>query len=230
MRSEDVLQALEALASGDVRDGMRRFGIPTDRAHGISTPVLRQMARQTGRDHALASRLWASGAFEARLLAAFIDEPEKVTRAQMDRWAREFDSWAVCDGCCCHLFRKTPFAWEKAVAWAEREPEFVRRAGFALMAYLAVHDRAAGDREFAALLPRIEAAADDPRPFVRKAVNWALRQIGKRNLALNRLAVERAEAIRAQGTPSARWIASDALRELRGEAVQARLRRKGRRV
>jgi 3-methyladenine DNA glycosylase AlkD len=223
MQSDDVMQAIDALASGDVRAGMARFGLPTDNARGVRTPQLKALARRIGRDHVLAGRLWATGVFEARVVAAFIDEPEKVTRAQMERWAREFDSWGVCDACCCYLFRRTPFAWAKAVEWAGREAEFVKRAGFALMAYLAVHDKAADDAAFAGLLPVIEREADDDRPFVRKAVNWALRQIGKRNARLNALAIAAAEHVRARGTRAARWIAADALRELRGAAVQARL-------
>jgi 3-methyladenine DNA glycosylase AlkD len=226
MHPDEVMQAIEALASGDVRAGMARFGIPTDNARGVSTPQLKALARKIGRDHALAGRLWATGVFEARVVAAFIDEPDQVTRAQMERWARDLDSWAVCDACCCYLFRRTPFAWDKAVAWSGREAEFVKRAGFALMAYLAVHDKAADDAAFARLLPVIEREADDDRPFVRKAINWALRQIGKRNARLNGLAVAAAERVRARGTRAARWIAADALRELRGAAVQARLARK----
>jgi 3-methyladenine DNA glycosylase AlkD len=227
MRPDEVMRAIDALASGDVRAGMARFGIPTDNARGVSTPQLHALARKIGRDHALAGRLWASGVFEARVVAALIDEPDRVTRAQMDRWARDLDSWAVCDACCCYLFRRTPFAWDKAVEWAGRRAEFVKRAGFALMAYLAVHDRAADDDAFARLLPVIERESDDDRPFVRKAVNWALRQVGKRNVRLNAQAIECAERVRARGSRAARWIAADALRELRGAAVQARLRRKG---
>jgi 3-methyladenine DNA glycosylase AlkD len=224
MRSEDVLQAIESLASYKVRESLARFGIPVDNAHGVSTPLLHALARKIGRDHELAARLWVTGVFEARAVAAMIDEPDKVTRGQMDRWARDFNSWGICDCCCCYLFRKTPCAWGKAVAWAAKKPEFVKRAGFALMAYLAVHDKQADDASFLKLLPIIEREADDDRPFVRKAVNWALRQIGKRNLRLHAAAVAAAERIKARGTRSARWIASDALRELRSEKVWARLR------
>jgi 3-methyladenine DNA glycosylase AlkD len=226
MRSAEVLQAIESLASGDVRDSMKRFGINVDNARGVSTPALKALARRIGRDHQLALQLWDSGVFEARAVAALVADPGKVTRSLMDRWTRAFDSWAICDGCCCYLFRKTPFAWAKAVEWAGKKPEFIKRAGFSLMAYLAVHDKVAANTRFSALLPIIEREADDERPFVKKAVNWALRQIGKRNLRLNELAIRTAEVIRARGTPSARWIAADALRELRGEKVQARLRAK----
>lgn len=224
MRRDEVLSAIDALASGNVRESMRRFGIRVDNAKGVSAPALHALARKIGRSHLLAGQLWASAIFEARVVAALIDEPDKVTRAQMDRWARDLDSWAVCDACCCYLFRKTPFAWDKAVQWAGRKPEFVKRAGFALMAYLAVHDTEAADERFARLLPVIERESDDDRPFVRKAVNWALRQIGKRNARLHPTAVEAAERIWRRGTRSARWIAADALRELRSEQVRARLR------
>jgi 3-methyladenine DNA glycosylase AlkD len=227
MHSDDVLQAIEALASGRVRDSMKRFGIKTNNARGVTTPALHALARKIGRDHRLAQQLWASGILEARVVAAFIDEPDKVSRRQLESWVRDLDSWAVCDACCCYLFRKTPFAWELAEAWSTRKGEFVKRAAFALMAYLAVHDKAADDEQFIALLPIIERESDDDRPFVRKAVNWALRQIGKRNLRLNAKAVEAGERIQARGTRSARWIASDALRELRSGAVQARLKKRG---
>jgi 3-methyladenine DNA glycosylase AlkD len=225
MQPEEVMRAIDALASGDVRAGLARFGIPSHKARGVSTPQLKALARKIGRDHALAGKLWDTGVFEARALAALIDEPDRVTRAQMERWARDLDSWAVCDACCCYLFCRTSFAWDKAMAWAGRRPEFVKRAGFALMAYLAVHDKAADDAAFARLLPVIERESDDDRPFVRKAVNWALRQIGKRNAALNALAITAAERVHARGTPAARWVAADALRELRGAGVQARLKR-----
>jgi 3-methyladenine DNA glycosylase AlkD len=224
MDLDAILAELYSLARPKVRDGMARFGLPTDRALGIATPALKALARRIGHDHALAAALWDTGWFEARIVAALIDEPDRVTRAQMERWARAFDSWGICDGCCCDLFRKTPFAWEKAVAWANRKGEFVKRAGFALMAYLTVHDKAAEDAAFEALLPVIERESDDDRLYVRKAVNWALRQIGKRNVGLNALAIERAGAIRRRDTASARWIAADALRELQDPRVQARLR------
>jgi len=227
MTSNDVLQAIESLASGRVRESMQRFGIPIDNARGVSTPGLKALARAIGRDHALAQRLWASGIFEARVVAAMIDEPEKVTKRQMENWARDLNSWGICDACCCYLFRRTPFAWEKAAAWSSRKGEFVKRAGFALMAYLAIHDKDAADARFIDLIPLIERESDDDRPFVRKAVNWALRQIGKRNRRLHPIAIKAAERIKARGTRSARWIAADALRELRSNAVRERTQRKG---
>jgi 3-methyladenine DNA glycosylase AlkD len=225
MNADEVLASLEGLASGDVRDGMRRFGIPVDNAHGITVPQLKALARRLGKDHALALRLWDTGVFEARVVAMLVAEPEKVTRAQMDRWARAFDSWAVCDGCCCHLFRKTPFARAKALEWSGKKAPYVKRAGFALMAYLAVHDKQAADDAFDDFLAAVEREADDPHPHVQKGINWALRQIGKRNPELHARALRTAEAIRSRQTPGARWIAADALRELRSDAGRARLDR-----
>jgi len=202
---------------------MARFGINAERALGIRIPALRAIARRVGRDHALAAELWASGIHEARILACFVDDPAEVTEEQMEAWAAEFDSWDLVDQCCANLFDRTPFTWAKAVAWSERDEEFVKRAGFSLMAVLAVHDKKAPDERFEALLPIIEREAGDRRNFVRKSVNWALREIGKRNPALNAQAVETARRILETGERSARWVASDALRELTSEPVQTRL-------
>jgi 3-methyladenine DNA glycosylase AlkD len=205
---------------------MARFAICAGKVYGVSKPKMDKLAKRIGKNHALALRLWNSGVREARILAGMIDEPEAVTAAQMDGWARDFDSWDVCDGTCCHLFAHTAFAWQKAFEWSRKPNEFQKRAGFALMAYLAVHDRRASDHEFAELLPILRGGAADDRNFVHKAVNWALRQIGKRNLKLNRVAIHEAERIRKIDSRSARWIAADALRELRSEVVQRRLRRR----
>ncbi len=226
MQAKQVLQTLNSLGSAEVRAGMKRFGITADRVHGINAPTLKALARKIGKNHDLAEQLWGTGIYEARTIAALIAEPKKVTRAQMERWVRDFDSWAICDTCCGYLFRDTPFAWDKAIAWAGRRAEYVKRAGFSLMAYLAVHDKQAQDEQFAKLLPIIERESDDDRNFVRKAINWALRQIGKRNRQLNALAIDAAQRIQARGTRSARWIAADALRELRNAAVQNRLNKK----
>ena len=203
---------------------MARFGDrPRQALGGISTPVLKKVAKSAGKNHALAQELWASGIHEARLIAAMIDDPTQVTEAQVESWVADFDSWTVCDCCCAYLFWKTPFAYRKAHEWSEREEEFIKRAGFALMAELAVHDKKAPDEPFLEFLPAIEAGSNDGRNFVKKAVNWALRQIGKRNANLNRAAIQSAREIHALGSSSAKWIASDALRELTGDAVQARL-------
>ncbi|MGO9640894.1 MAG: DNA alkylation repair protein [Candidatus Acidiferrales bacterium] len=192
-------------------------------SQGVTGPVLHRMARSIGRNRDLASKLWESGGHGAKLLACLVDEPERVTRAQMERWAREFDSWDLVDCACRYLFLYTPHAWKVCVAWSRRKPEFIKRAGFSQMAYLALHDKQADDTRFEALLQRIEEEARDPRHFVKMAVNWALRQIGKRNLALNRKAIRAAKRIARQDSSAARWVAADALRELNSPAVARRL-------
>lgn len=221
-----VMARLKSLADPRQLEGMARFGIRVDKAFGgIGVPVLRKLSREIGKSHKLAEELWNSGIHEARHLAAMIDEPARVTEAQMERWVKEFDSWDVCDGCCLNLFDKTPFAHRKALEWSKRKDEFVKRAGFSLMAVLAVHDRNSGDKIFERFLPIIKRESIDERNFVKKAVNWALRQIGKRNLRLNSVAIKTAEEIRKLDSRSARWVAADALRELKSEAVQQRLQR-----
>jgi 3-methyladenine DNA glycosylase AlkD len=206
------------------REGMARYGIRVDRAlGGVGVPALRAMGRRLGKDHDLAVALWATGIHEARLLAAFVDDPTKVTEDQMEAWAAEFDSWDIVDQVTGSLFDRTPFAWPKAREWSRRPEEFVKRAAFAMVAGIAVHDKRAPDRVFLAFLPVIEREARDPRNYVRKGVNWALRQIGKRNRALNEAAIACAERILASGDRSARWVASDALRELRADYTQVRL-------
>ena len=226
----EIIKKLELLENPANIAGMARFGIVTKKAFGVSAPVLNNLAKeikkQTEGWHALALELWETGIHEARAIAYLIDEPKKVTEAQMDAWAADFDNWAICDGTCGHLFCKTEFAYSKAFEWAEREAEFVKRAGLVLPAWLAVHDKKATDERIAQFLPVLEELADDERNFIKKAVNWSLRQIGKRNLNLNRLAIESAERIRAQNTKSARWIAADALRELQSETVQNKLKSK----
>jgi 3-methyladenine DNA glycosylase AlkD len=211
-----LIGELEEAGSEENRAGMARFGIETESALGVSIAVLRPMAKRAGRDHALAEALWSSGIHEARILASMLDEPERVTVRQMEAWARDFDSWDLVDQCCANLFARTPMAYRMAERWSGRRAEFVKRAGYALMASLAVKDKAAPDAPFERFLEIIEQGANDDRNFVRKAVNWALRQIGKRNDRLRGKAVRTAERILAQGTRSARWIATDALRELRG--------------
>ena len=226
MDAQDVLKQLKAQGNPDAVAGMNRFGIQGREMFGVSMPALRKMAREIGKDHQLATNLWASEVHEARILATLIDTPNSVTEAQMERWVQDFDSWDVCDQCCMNLFRKTPFAHAKVVEWSGREEEFVKRASFALMATLAVHDKKADNAQFEQWLLLIKREATDERNFVKKAVNWALRQIGKRNLALNVAAVQIATEIQAIDSKSARWIANDALRELTGEKVQQRLKEK----
>ena len=212
-----LLAELRALRSEENIGGMRRYGIAPTRCEllGISAPVMRAMARRHRRDHALALALWARPVHEARAVAVLVDDPREVTRGQMEAWARDFDSWALVDGCCCHLFDRTPHAIGKAHAWSRRRGEFVKRAGFVLMAGLAVHAKRLPNDVFLEFLPVLTREANDDRNFVKKAVNWALRQIGKRNPALRRAALAEAQRILDLGTPSARWIARDAIRELR---------------
>ena len=219
----DIIKKLKSLSDPDAVKGMARFGINPKTAYGVSIPNLSKIARETGPNQYLAQQLWMSGIHEARILACLIDEPELVTETQMDRWVKDFDSWDVCDQCCSNLFDKTPFAYQKAEAWSKREEEFVKRAGFVLMAALSVHDKMATDEGFAKFLPMIKREATDERNFVKKAVNWALRQIGKRNLNLNKMAIKTAEEIKQIDSKSARWIAADAIRELTSEAIQNRL-------
>ena len=215
MSLEQILKRLRDGAQPDARASLERFGITARQAYGWSMPALRELAREAGRDHTLAQQLWATGILDARILAALVDDPERVTPRQMERWARDFDSWAVCDACCMHLFDRTPYAHVKVRAWSGRKEEFVKRAAFALMAALAVHEPDGSDDAFRAFLPLCEREAGDARNFVKKAVNWALRQIGKRSPGLRTAAIASAERIAAQDSPSARWIAADALRELK---------------
>jgi 3-methyladenine DNA glycosylase AlkD len=206
------------------REGMARYGIDTSHALGISVTELRRLARGLGNDHELAAALWASGVHEARILASLVDEPARVSEAQMDAWVADLDSWDVCDAVCGNLFDRTAFALDKAVEWSAREPEFEKRAGFALMAWAAVHRKDLPDAAFACLLPLIRERSIDNRNYVKKAVSWALRQIGKRSAGLNTKAIRTAVQIERMDARSSRWIARDALRELRSDAVQARLR------
>lgn len=218
-----IIKELKSLRDPRCIDGMARYGLSSPTTLGISMPQLRLIAREAGRNHELAQKLWKSGIYEARLLAFMVDEYKLVTEEQMDRWANDFDNWGIVDGCCGHLFVKTPFAYKKAVEWSKRKEEFVKRAGFSMMAALTVHDKKAEDDVFLKFLPIIAKAATDERNYVKKAVNWALRQIGKRNPALNKAAIETAMKLQKLDSRAATWIASDALRELRGEAVQKRL-------
>jgi len=223
---DDVLEKLKALSHPEALKGMAEFGITPEKAYGVSLPDLRNLAREIGTDHELALKLWESNIRETRILATMVADPGKVSEEQMERWVDGFDYWEICDQCCMNLFKKTSLAYQKAVEWSSREKEFTRRAGFVMMACLAVADKKAGDKLFEGFLPLIEREAGDNRNTVKKAVNWALRQIGKRNLSLNRQAIEAARRIQKQDCPSARWIASDALRELTSEAVQKRVQAK----
>ena len=226
MNAAAILKKMKSMGSARNVAGMARYGINTEGTLGISLPALRKMAREIGRDHKLARALWASKMHEARILAGLVDEPAKVTERQLARWALDFDSWDVCDLVCSNLFDKTPWAYRKAHEWSARKEMFVKRAGFVLMAALSVHDKTAPNAAFTQFLPVILREAGDDRNFVKKAVNWALRQIGKRNPALNRAAVKVARDLRRLESRSARWIAADALRELTSAKILAMIRRK----
>jgi 3-methyladenine DNA glycosylase AlkD len=222
---DDVIGKLKSKAQPEHLDEMTRYGIPPEQRLCIPVPDLRKLAKEIGRDHKLALELWRSGIGEARILAAMIDEPDKLTEEQMEDWVKDINSWDICDQVCMNLFRKNQLAWKKIVDWSEREEEFVKRTAFSLIACLAWHDKKASDDEFLELLPVIIREATDERNFVKKAVNWALRNIGKRNLNLSKAAINSAKEIQQLDSRAARWIASDAIRELESDAVQNRLRK-----
>jgi 3-methyladenine DNA glycosylase AlkD len=226
LQYNEVIQRLKSLSDPEAVKGMARFGINPENTYGVSIPNLRRIAKEAGKDHALAQKLWASGIHEAKILASMVDEPKAVTEEQLEAWVRDFDSWDVCDQVCMNLFDRVPLAWQKVGDWSQREEEFVKRAAYTLIACLAWHDKEAGDEKFVALLPVIVKGATDERNFVKKAVNWALRHIGKRNPNLNKVAIKTAEEIQKIDSRAARWIAADALRELTSEAVQKRLEAK----
>jgi len=222
---DEVCEQLRALARPEAIEGMARVGITPAHALGVSMPDPRALARRIGRDHELALRLWSEGWRETRILASLVSDPKPATPDLLDHWAADFDNWEVCDQCCMNLFERTPFAWNEAPEWSGRGEEFIKRAGFVLMARLAYAGHKASDTDYEPFLAAIAREAADGRNSVKKAVNWALRDIGKRNPALCARAVAVAELVHAQGSPSARWIATDALRELRSDAVQRRLSR-----
>jgi len=224
--AESVLAYLGEIAQPQNLAGMARYGIRTEKALGTSIPILRQLAKEIGSNHQLAQDLWQTEIHEARILACFIDSPGEVSEAQMEDWVKDFNSWDLCDQCCNNLFAKTVFAQQKALEWVNSKEEFIKRAGFVMMAVLAVHDKKADDNLFRDFLKYIIEGATDERNFVKKAVNWALRQIGKRNLALNREAIRTAERIQKLDAKSAKWIAADALRELSDEKILNRIKSK----
>lgn len=226
-RAREVVAWLKRRGTARNRAGMARYAIRSDKAFGVSVSALREHAGKLGRDHDLAAALWDTGWYEARMLAAFVDDPARVTRGQMDRWARDFDNWAICDTVCFHLFDRTPHAWGKVEQWSRRRDEFVRRGAFALLASLGVHDKQTGDEPFLRSLALVEGAASDERNFVKKGVSWALRVVGRRNRTLNTAAVELARRLTAAPGTAARWIGRDALRELTGPVVRRQLARSG---
>ncbi len=219
-RAAEVLAWLERQGTAAARAGMIRYGIPNQKAFGIAIGALQKHAKLLGRDHALAAALWETDRYEARLLAAYVDEPAEVTAAQMDRWARQFDSWAITDTVCFALFDRTPHAWKKVAQWSKSREEYVKRAAFALLASLAAHDKTCGDAPFLDALPLVERAASDERNFVKKGVIWALRSLGRRSGVLNAAAIELAGRLAESSQPTERSVGKECLRELNSATVQ----------
>jgi 3-methyladenine DNA glycosylase AlkD len=234
MDYEKIIKQLKSASSPKNIEGMAKFGINPKHALGINIPVLRKLAKEINKHadykdsssakHKLALKLWASKIHEVRILASMVDVPKKATEKQMDMWISKFNSWDLCDQVCMNLFDKTPFAFDKAVEWSKLKAEFEKRAGYALMACLAWHDKEALDTKFIKFFPHIKRGSTDERNFVKKSVNWALRQIGKRNKNLNKEAIKLAREIQRIDSKPAKWVAKDALRELTSEAVQNRLK------
>jgi 3-methyladenine DNA glycosylase AlkD len=223
MEYDEIIRELEALSNPQDVEGMARFGINPQKTFAVRIPELRKIAKKAGKNHKLAAQLWEAGYRETRILACMIEDPKQVTTDQMDVWAGEFDYWEMCDQCCMKLFRLTPFAYQKVFQWSESEEEFKKRAAFALIAVLVVHDKNAPDEKFEQFFPLIIRESPDDRTYVKKAVNWALRHIGKKNTSLNKKAIVVASEIKKMDSKSAKWIASDALRELKSEKVQERI-------
>jgi 3-methyladenine DNA glycosylase AlkD len=221
--TEGALAWLKRHGTRANREGMARYAIPSDNAFGVSMSNVQSLAKRLGKSHALAGALWKTGWYEARLLAAYVDEPARVTPAQMDRWCRDFDNWGICDTVCFALFDRTPHAWRKVEQWSGRREEFVKRGAFALLWGLTVHDKGGSDARFKQALLLVERAASDERHFVKKAVNMALRAVGKRNRILNAAAVAVSRRLATSAEAAARWVGKDALRELTSPAVIRRL-------
>ena len=224
MTVADVLDDLKALASEETRLGMTRYGIPNDQALGVTMRDMKAYARRHDRDHVLAGELWQTGVYEAQTVAAFIADPGAVSSQEMDRWAQDFDNWAICDTVCYHLFDRTPHAWDKVRTWAPNKREFVRRAAYALIWALSIHDKKASDEPFVMALETIENTPADDRPLVKKSVDMALRAVGKRNRTLNSKAISTAQVLAASDARSTSWIGRHALKELESDKVQSRLR------
>ena len=225
-QAREIVALLERKGTRRYREGLARYGIFTDRAFGVSVAEIKKLAKQVGRDHELALSLWETGWYEARMLAAFVDEPERVTAAQMDRWTRDFDNWGICDTLCFHLFDRTPHAWRKIAQWSRRREEFVKRAAFALLAGVALHDRKAPDKPFLDSLALIERNAGDGRNFVRKGVSWALRTIGHRNESLHRAAIKTATKLAGSTDRTERWVGKDAMKDLSRPLVLSRVEKR----
>jgi 3-methyladenine DNA glycosylase AlkD len=225
----EVITRLKMLSSKSTREGMSRYGLPSHNAFGVPVGKMQQLAKQVGRNHELAEALWVTGFYEARMMAAFVDEPLRVTPAQMDRWCRDFDNWGIVDTVCFKLFDQTPYAWKKVVQWSKRCDEFQRRAAFALLACLGVHDKTASNEQFLRCLPLIEEAATDERNFVKKGVSWALRVIGRRNAELNEACVVLAKQLASSTNTTSRWLGKEALREFATPVVVRQLQKRGKR-
>ncbi|MEA4956135.1 hypothetical protein SDC9_03516 [bioreactor metagenome] len=226
MKVEEIINLFEELSSPEDVEGMSRFGITPEHTYGLRMPVIKKIAKEYKKDHLLALNLWNINTRETRILASLVDDPNMVTSEQMDKWANDFDYWEICDQCCINLFRKTSFAYEKIDKWTKDDKEFVKRAGFAMIAVLAVHDKKEKDEKFISLLDIIERESDDDRNLVKKAVNWALRQIGKRNMVLNKIAIIKAKEIDKKNSKSAHWIAKNAIKELTDEKTVERIKLK----
>ena len=224
--TDDVIARLRKMGSKSVREGMSRYGIPNHTAFGVSMGSIQKLGKELGCDHELASALWETGFYEARMLAAFVADPKLVTSAQMDQWCKDFDNWAIVDTVCFKLFDQTPHAWKKVEQWSKRQNEFERRAGYVLLACLGAHDKQAPDEQFIRFLPLIEKAATDDRNFVKKGVSWALRVIGRRNTQLNRVAMEVAQRLAESPDRSSRWVGKDALREFNRPIVRRQLEKR----
>ena len=225
MTAQDVIEELRKYYNPRNLEGMSHYGINVEKAFGVNVPVLRALAKKIGTNHELALKLWESGYHEARHIATMIDDPKLVTKSQMNKWVRDFNSWDICDGACSNLFRFTPHAFDKVFEWTKRKEEFIRRTGFSLIAYLAVHDKKRDDKNFLKFFPLIKKHSVDERNFVKKAVNWALRQIGKRSKFLNKEALKLAKEIKSLDSKSAKWIANDATRELTDSKTLSRIKK-----
>lgn len=225
MDYDKIIKRLKSMSDQKNVEGMAHYGINPKNNLGISIYKLRPLAKEIGKNHELSLKLWESGIHDAKLLAVFIEEPTKVTEKQMESWANDFDSWDVCDQACTSLFDLTTYAWKKAFEWSGRNEEFVKRGAFSLIAGLTVHDKKAEDSKFEDFFPIIKKESIDDRNYVKKAVNWALRNIGKRNFYLNKKAIETAKEIQKINTKSAKWIANDAIRELISEKIQKRIKK-----
>lgn len=221
----EILKKLEANARPDQLEGMAKYGMVTENRLGVAIPILRKLAKDLGKDHKLALELWKTGIPEARILAGMVDDPAKLTDAQMDAWVKDLNTWDVCDQLCMNLFEKTPLAWKKIHEWSEREEEFVKRAAFSMLACLAWHGKTIEDEKFIKLFPVIIRASTDERNYVKKSVNWALRNIGKRNLEMNKAAIKLAKELQKTDSKPAQWIGSDAVRELASEKLQTKLKK-----